>query len=271
MSFDEDIQIERARENLVVKDNRLIQNIDRRRYTLSTLEQKILCFFISLIKPPTDITDKPQYTYTFDIVKFCKVCGIDYNNGKNYANIKIAIQQLSDKSFWIKDNGVSTLLRWFDSATIQEKSGKISIRFSPEIIPYLFNLQERFTQYELYQTLALRSSYSIALYELLKSHAFKKEITIDIQNLRRYLAIDDNKYNDFTDFRKRVIDHAVKEINTYTDLSVEWNGNKQGKSYVSITFDISLKEQWDMYEAYRRTIAEINGVNHSPGQINLFE
>lgn len=60
MSFDEYIQIAKAREQLVVKDNRLIQNVSKRTYKLSTLEQKILGFFISLIKPPKDITDSPS-------------------------------------------------------------------------------------------------------------------------------------------------------------------------------------------------------------------
>lgn len=64
MSFDEDIQIAKAQEQLIVKDNKIIQNIIKRNYTLSLLEQKVLGFFISLIKPLKDITDKPQYVYT---------------------------------------------------------------------------------------------------------------------------------------------------------------------------------------------------------------
>lgn len=59
MSFDEDIQIAKAQEQLIVKDNKIIQNIIKRNYTLSLLEQKVLGFFISLIKPLKDITDKP--------------------------------------------------------------------------------------------------------------------------------------------------------------------------------------------------------------------
>lgn len=270
MSFDEDIQIAKAQEQLIVKDNKIIQNIIKRNYTLSLLEQKVLGFFISLIKPLKDITDKPQYVYTFDVKMFCKVCGIDYNNGKNYANIKNIIQQLSDHSFWIENNGVKILLRWIDSAKIQEHSGKISIRFSPEITPYLFDLKEQFTQYELYQILAFKSSYSIALYELLKSHAFKEELIISIEDLRHYLVIED-KYKEFVNLRRRVIEPSIKEINDFTNLKVTWTGSKKGKHYVSLTFKISIKQQWDMYEAYRYAMAEINGIHHIPGQLNLFE
>lgn len=84
--FDEEIKIEHSKEHLVVKDNRLIQNVTRRKYELSVLEQKVLGFIISMIKPPQDTTDGPVYKYEFDVRLFCKVCGIDFNNGKNYAN-----------------------------------------------------------------------------------------------------------------------------------------------------------------------------------------
>ena len=40
-TFDEEIQIAKAREHLIVKDNKLIQNVRRRKYELTALEQKI--------------------------------------------------------------------------------------------------------------------------------------------------------------------------------------------------------------------------------------
>ena len=258
-TFDEEIQIAKAREHLIVKDNKLIQNVRRRKYELTALEQKILGFIISLIKPPKNAAEEPQYRYSFDVRLFCKVCGIDYDNGKNYANVKAALQKLSDNSFWIEEGDDEVLLRWIDST-----------RITDEIAPYLFDLQERFTQYELYQTLALKGAYSIALYELWKSHSFKEKIVISMDDLRTYLSIAD-KYKDYRDFKKRVIEPAVEEVNQYTDLNIKWEPYKQGRSYVAITFYIEKKKQWEGYEAYRRTMAELNGVQHIPGQINMFE
>lgn len=81
----------------------------------------------------------------------------------------------------------------------------------------------------------------------------------------------EDKYEEYKNFRRKIIEQAVKEINRYTDLNVEWNPVKSGRSYVAIEFRIEQKEQWDGYEAYRATMAEINGVKHIPGQINLFE
>ena len=84
MGEDEKFGIQVARNYKVVKDNKLIQDVTRKKYELSILEQKILGFIISMIKPPTVSNPFPCYQLEFDIRLFCKVCGIDFENGKNY-------------------------------------------------------------------------------------------------------------------------------------------------------------------------------------------
>lgn len=259
LASDERVELEKAREHLVIKDNRLIQNVSRRKYELSVLEQKVLGFIISLIKPPQNTAEEPQYKYSFDVRLFCKVCGIDYDNGKNYFNVKAALQKLSDNSFWIKEGDDEVLLRWIESVRITKKSGKVTVRFSSEIAPYLFNLRERFTQYELYQTLALKGAYSIALYEFLKSYCYKKTMTVSIEDLKKYFSIE-NKYREYKAFRRKVIEPSVSEINKYTDLNVKWEPYKQGRSYVAITFYIKKKEQWEGYKTYRQVINTLDGL-----------
>lgn len=257
-SRDEKIKIEHSKEHLVVKDNRLIQNVARRKYELSVLEQKVLGFIISMIKPPKDITDKPIYKYEFDVRLFCKVCGIDFNNGKNYANVKSALKRLADNSFWLDEGDSELYFQWINTPRIYKRSGKVTITISDEVMPYLYNLQERFTAYELYQILALKSPYSIAMYELFKSNAFKKEIRIGIMNLKKYLSLED-KYSAYKDLKKRVIEPSIKEINTFTDLDILWEPYRQGRGYTAVIFHISKKRRWEGLDAYRRTMAEING------------
>ena len=259
--FDDEIQIVKARERLVVKDNRLIQDVRRRKYELTVLEQKILGFIISLIKPPKNAAEEPQYRYSFDVRLFCKVCGIDYDNGKNYSNVKEALQRLSDNSFWIREGDDEVLLRWIDTARVTKKSRKVSIRFSDEIAPYLFDLQKRFTQYELYQTLALKGSYSIALYELWKCNSFKEKIIISINDIKIYLDISD-KYKDYRDFKKRVIEPSVAEVNKFTDLNVQWEPHRSGRSFNAIVFRIQRKERWEGFQAYQRTMSVLDSNNN---------
>lgn len=84
----------------VRKDNRLLQTVNRRKYELTALEQKALGYIISCIKPTdTDITQ--PYYLRFDMNLFLKMCGIN-DSGKNYQNVKQALEKLAGNQFWIK-------------------------------------------------------------------------------------------------------------------------------------------------------------------------
>ena len=73
MGEDEKFGIQVARNYKVVKDNKLIQDVTRKKYELSFLEQKILGFIICLIKTTTQNCHFHCYQLEFDIRLFCKV------------------------------------------------------------------------------------------------------------------------------------------------------------------------------------------------------
>jgi plasmid replication initiation protein len=270
MNFDEKIQIEKQREYKIVKDNTLIQKVTKRKYELSVLEQKVLGFILSMIKPQENTTNQAFYQFEFDIRFFCKVCGIDFNSGANYENVKSALKRLADNSFWIEDGDDELLFQWITTPRIKKKSGHVTIKISDDVLPYLINLQERFTQYELYQILALKGSYSIALYELFKSHAFKRRIVLGLEEIKQYLGVS-GKYEEYKNFRRQLIEPALKEINEYTDINVSWQPIKKGRFYIAIDFTIATKEKWEGLEAYRKTMAELHNIKHGiDGQANIY-
>ena len=248
-----------VRTRLVVKSNDLIQ---KARFQLSLQEQKIILYLISKIKPDDD-----DFVHQdFSIIDFCKVCGIDYDNGGNYKAVKDAIKALSDKSVWLMlESGAETLVRWVNKAWINKKSGIIKMRMDDDMKPYLLQLQSRFTQYELFYTLAMRSQYSIRLYELLKSYEFKKKWTFDIDELKRLLSAEN--YARFPDFKRKVIDISMREINDLSDLNISYQVIKTGRKFGKIEFYISLKKDID---ERMRTWARIEEAIN-PAQMSLFD
>lgn len=52
---------------------------------------------------------------------------------------------------------------------------------------------------------------------------------IALDTLRGQIGILPEEYNRMCDFKRRVLDLAVKEINEKTDLSVAYTQNKKGK------------------------------------------
>lgn len=217
----------------VVKSNILIQ---KTRYCLSVQEQKVVLYLISKIKPE----DTGLQEYIFDIKDFCKIVGVDYDNGKNYQNVKSTIKNLADRSFWITlEDGTETLLRWIERPYINKGSGIIRIKMDELMMPYLIGLKKHFTQYNLYFILAMRSQYSVRLYELLKSYQNCSKWTFDIEDLKKKLNADN--YDRWFNFNKKVLSVALKEIELYTDLDIKFDLIKKGRKYDKITFYINQK------------------------------
>lgn len=244
MTTDEKIEVLKNREYLVVKGNELIQ---QNRFELSLPEQKTVAFICSMIKP-IDAMDRAkgvpyQLDYEFNIRDYCKVCGIDYDNGKNYADVKATLKKLRDRSMWVTlDNDDETVVGWLDRVTTNKRSGIAKVRIDDRLAPYLFDLGQRFTQYQLYNILAMKSAFSVRIYELMKSYAFQKSKTFEVDELKRLLMVDDVKsYNDFGRFRHKVIEKAQEEINELTDLNIYFEPITKGRKVIKVKFRIEQK------------------------------
>lgn len=219
-------------EYTVVKANSLIR---KAHFSLSTQEQKLILYLISKIRPDDDNFKE----YEFDLKNICRVCNIEYN-GKNYQNLKDSLKSLHDKSFWIKLNKSEILCTWLQKAVIFD-STKIKIRLDETLKPFLLNLKDNYTKYSLDNILSMNSKYSIRLFELLQSYSYLGQLKITIQDLKALLQIDKNKYTDYKNFRVRVIDSALSEINKFTYLNVTYKTERQGRSIYAIIFIIDKK------------------------------
>lgn len=222
------MDVNERRNYLVIKANDIIR---KARSDLSLQELKILSYCFSMIKPNDDLNT----IYTFSILDFCKVCGINYNSGENYNAIKQCFTSIAKQVFWIMEpDGSEVTVHWIEKARINRGSGKIAVRFDEDLQKYIFGLFKNFTQYELLCVLPMRSHYSFRIYELLKSYAFQKYHYFTLDELKKLLVVEN--YDRFPDFRRKVIEPAIKEINTYTDLKVSWEPKKESKKIIGITF-----------------------------------
>lgn len=251
MDFNSKMEISQQRRYTIVKSNELIQ---KARYDLSISELKTLAYIFSKIKP----TDKELQDYTFSIKEYCQVCGIDYTNGANYLYIKKNIKSLRDKSFWLMDeNGNEVLVGWLSKARINKGSGKITVKLDEDIQKYVVGLFDNFTQYELLSTLPMKSSYSFRIYELLKSYAWTKHHTFDIDDLKNKLAAAN--YVNFKDFRKYVLEIATREINLYTDIEINWEPITKGRKVVQVKFNIKQRDTWTKFMVDNKNEKQIEG------------
>lgn len=258
MTREDEIAIKQARTYIVAKSNTIVQ---KSRYDFTVAEQRTIAYICSKIKPLT-VLDKAnqvpfQLEYDFNISEYCKVCGIE-DNGRQYEDVKATLKALRDKSIWITlPNGDETTVGWLAKATTNKRYQTAKIKLDEDMVPYLFDLKEKFLSYGLKNILNMKSQYSIRLYELLKSihdqkgsfdhrdklTKSKDPFVIDwevyIDELKKTLMVDKIKtYENFAGFKRKVLEPAIKEINLLTDINVEYEPITKGRKVVKIQFKI---------------------------------
>ncbi len=207
---------------------------------------------ISKIKPDTEDFE----TYDFDLKELCKICGIE-THGQNYQNFKNSIESLASKVFWIETEDTERTCHWIEKAIIHKNDTRVSIRFDKDLKPYLLQLRNNFTIYQLENILLMKSKYSIRLYELLKSYLYYGEYIADLETLKKQLQ--SAGYKRFNNFRLYVLEVATKEINQFTDLKVSYEPIREGRSVSYIRFYIKSKECIDYTKTMINRSIVLNG------------
>lgn len=226
---------------LVVKDNALIEAS----YTLGLAEQRLILLAIIEARETGEGIDHTSLL-RIHAYSYADQFGIDKNNA--YEVIKDASKGLFDRYVTYHDknpkNGAdrSFHCRWVDKIGYEKANGTVYMRFTSDVVPLITRLEEQFTSYELEQVANLDSGYAIRLYELIiQWRSIGKTPKFELQNFRRQLGIEPSQYKTMSNFKKFVLDFAVKQINTYTDITVKYDQHKEGRSIVGFTFKLKVK------------------------------
>ncbi len=131
----------------------------------------------------------------------------------------------------------------FQQIRFLKGQGIIEFDLSRHILPYLFELKNNFTSYELAAALRLTSKYAKRIYPLCSQWKDKGETKkYDILDFKRMLGLVDDKGTDkmprISDFKASVLDLAAKQINEHTELHVSYTLEKKGKAFKHIVFTV---------------------------------
>ena len=140
--------------------------------------------------------------------------------------------------------------QWISYIRYVEGKGYFIARINEDMKPYLLNLKEKFTKYNLDYALKMRSFYSIRIYELLSQFKNTGWRQIEIEELRNLLGIG-QKHSRYNDLKRTIIEHSKKEINKLTDLNIEYEEIKTGRKVTSIKFIINIKSEFKLKEKYQ--------------------
>ncbi|WP_404361600.1 RepB family plasmid replication initiator protein [Methylotuvimicrobium sp. KM1] len=217
---------------VVVKDNKIIEAS----YTLSLSEQRVLLACISQIDSKSTL--QPDNKFHVMASEIVDLMGLDSSNA--YRDMKMAVERLYNRT--IKIDGEDGEMRWIYRKEYVKNEGKITLYFSPEIIPYLSQLSDKFTAYKLKYVTQFKSSYSIRLYEILVQWASAGEREVKVDWLRKIFQVED-KYKAIKDFKKYIVEPSLADINEHSNIWVEYGQRKSGRTVTHFQFKFGLKSQ----------------------------
>ncbi|WP_440617646.1 replication initiation protein [Cysteiniphilum sp. 6C5] len=224
---------------IVTKSNDLIDA----NYSFSLNEYRILMYAVSYVNP---MTKEFPYILDINVKEFAKFFDIEVDG--IYYDLKEAIT----KRFFRREltidlpEGEKKLCHWLDSLTYHNGKSTLKLEFSKNVIPLLTNLVQKFTSYHLEQIADMKSIYAIRVYEfcILEINRKKRnlcEFIIKIECFKKRLNLID-KYSRYCDLKSRVLTRAKTEINEHSDLLIDFEEIKQGRTVESIKFIVRRKE-----------------------------
>jgi hypothetical protein len=229
-----------GKNELVVKSNRLIEAS----YRLSLIEQRVVLLAIAEARRTGEGLSAEDFL-TLTAPSYAEMYEVPLS--KAYQQIREAALTLYERGFVLYDihpeTGMPRVIkaRWVSAVSYIDGAGAIQLRFSAEIVPYISHLEARFTRYKLERVAKMSSPYAIRLYELLMQWGSVGRREVEIEWLKKTLMVPEDEYPRLFDFKKRIIDVAVSQINEHSDMTAGYEQRKTGRNVTHFTFIFDLK------------------------------
>ena len=181
--------------------------------------------------------------FCLDLSGLNELAGIDKHNQNR---IEKALDRLMEPvKFRDKDNpNHYTAFSLVPRIEVNFDKGLYKFKLADEVMD-LLSSNTYFTKINLVRLNDLKSKYSLVFYELIKRYATAPKFPIfSVQELREITSTFDKKaYDNFSNFKKNVLDVAVDEINSITEFNVSYEvvREKRRKKVIAIKFHISVK------------------------------
>jgi plasmid replication initiation protein len=230
------------------------------RYDYSACQLDLLFCLLSQLKKE-DSSDEP---YRINIANIERMTGRQWN----YQQLQEATSDMGSRMFEVETDKVYKQLWMFQKVEYIKGQGCLEIVLSTFIRPYLFELKDNFTSYQLHSALKLSSKYAKRIYQLAsqwKDIGETKAYTID--ELKLMLKLKDphgkqpEQFEKFSQFKARVLDIAMRQINENTDIKISYNLIKQGRAFHSIRFYTTPQKPQQLPISFDQPVEEVRYQN----------
>ena len=208
---------------------------------LTVIQKKAYNSFIYVAKKLLK-EDKNRHIFEMRLVDLKEMIN---DNSTNSTQLKNNIRVLQDMrvEYNVLNKGKNIVWSSFHLMAGVEinKDGIIKFNFAFQVLELIQN-PSIYAYLDLRIIKQLDNKHSISLYEILKDYINLKSITFEIEEFKKAIDLKETQYKRFNGLREFVLDPAIEEINTKTDLKVSYEKISQGRKVTHLKFFISEKK-----------------------------
>jgi plasmid replication initiation protein len=210
------------------------------RHELSAAQLDLYFMLLSLLKP-NNIN-----RYEISVKQIESLTGRTWN----YQQLRDATLDLIGKVFEIEESDGLLQVAMLSSAKYIKGTGRIQLTIAEELKPYLVDLKNNFTSFQLYSVLSMSSKYAKWLYVQFSRWKDIGVLKVDLEELKYKLNLKDpngkspEQYKQWGQFKDNVLEPSMRQINEHSDLQIEYSTEKVGKKITRLIFYIKSRRQF---------------------------
>lgn len=221
------------KKNILMKNNILI----KARYHLTSIQSNVLIVILYELQKDA----KRGMSCTIHRKDFLNI--ISSNDKKTINGVKQLLNELMQETIFfkeIKENGKNAIWGKYNLISgfeYDDETEEFTIACSERVYDLLVSyLEIGYTPVNVENYLSLKNSYSKRMYDLLRLWSgTKSKINYTIDELKELLMLE-NKYDKYSDFKRKVIESSVRELNDTKMFEISFKENKSGRKITNIDF-----------------------------------
>ena len=196
-------------------------------YSLTTIRNNFGLYSQRLI---VRIAEAMQYRleeadFTTKVVKYSdqrlhwqfNISSIMEKDSQNYTNIVNELRKIPQSVIHYNDGKKDVVMAVFSK--LEYSNGQLDVYLTPFVWDLFIEFSRGYKRYQLRTALALKTSYSLRLYQLLSENA--QPVTYTIDWLKRLFGVEE-KYPKATNFILKVIEPAKKELEAKAEITFDY-------------------------------------------------
>jgi len=212
---------------------------------LSLLQRKIANAL--LFNAYEELLEKDEHV--IHVATLCKLIGYDSNDSKTIK--KSLVNLLATVIEWNLVDGSKLDAEgiWNASSIIADASidGPLCTYSYSNKMKKLLYRPELYGRLNMLVQAKFQSSYGLALYEnCIRYQGIEQTPWFDMNKFRKLMGVEEGKYKIFRDFKNRVLDKAIEELNKYSPIKVTPKFQKEKRQVIAIQFLIEHRKETEI-------------------------